>query len=184
MTETPRTLVHLHRWRVAATPDAQAMACRTGTEWTWMTWRETEARVRDLAGGLLGLGLAPGERAAILSASRPEWVLADLAILWAGGATSTLYPSNTPEECAYILADCEAGLLRRERSPRRQAGGRAQPAAEAGEDHPLRRAAPLEELGGEWAVPSGLCGRRRRRNAAHPGALECGGRRPAEDLPP
>jgi long-chain acyl-CoA synthetase len=104
----PKTVVELFRARVAASPEARALAGRQGGDWRWMNWRETEARVRDLAAGLLAFGLAKGERCAILSASRPEWIVADLAILWAGGAVSTLYPSNTPEDCAYILADSEA----------------------------------------------------------------------------
>jgi long-chain acyl-CoA synthetase len=104
----PRTVVELFRARVEATPDSRALCGRRGGEWHWLTWREAEARVRALAAGLLALGLAKGERAAILSSSRPEWILADLAILWAGGAVSTLYPSNTAEDCAYILADSGA----------------------------------------------------------------------------
>lgn len=104
----PRTIVELFRARVAATPDSEALRGRRSGDWHWLTWRESEARVRALAGGLLGLGLAKGERAAILSSSRPEWILADLAILSAGGAVSTLYPSNTPDDCAYILADSAA----------------------------------------------------------------------------
>ena len=42
---------------------------------------------------------------AIQSSTRVEWILADLGILCAGGATTTVYPSNTPPECAYILND-------------------------------------------------------------------------------
>ena len=44
---------------------------------------------------------------AILSGTRVEWILVDLGILCAGGATTTIYPSSTPEDCAYILADSE-----------------------------------------------------------------------------
>jgi long-chain acyl-CoA synthetase len=73
-----------------------------------MTWREAERRVRAVAGGLLSLGFQKGERAAILATSRPEWVIADLGILGAGGATSTIYTSNTSDESAYILEDSGA----------------------------------------------------------------------------
>jgi long-chain acyl-CoA synthetase len=70
-----------------------------------MTWRDADRRVRNVAGGLLNLGFQKEERGAILATSRPEWVIADLGILAAGGATSTIYTSNTAEESAYILED-------------------------------------------------------------------------------
>ncbi len=52
--------------------------------WAPMTWAEAEASVRDLARGLIGLGLEPGERVVILAESRPEWAIADLAIMAMG----------------------------------------------------------------------------------------------------
>ena len=57
--------------------------------------------------GLRALGLE--ERATLrhLSATRIEWVLADYGIMCAGGATSTIYPSNTADECAYIIGDSD-----------------------------------------------------------------------------
>src|SRR5205085_12685915 len=88
--------------------DAEAMSGRRDGRWHSMTWREVERRVRAVAGGLLSLGLRKGERGAILATSRPEWVIVDLGILAAGGATSTIYTSNTAEESAYILEDSGA----------------------------------------------------------------------------
>src|SRR5204863_4399589 len=76
-----------------------------GTGWTSMTWRTVGERVRAIACGLLAEGLAPEERGAILAGTRVDWILADLAILCAGGATTTIYPSSTADECAFILAD-------------------------------------------------------------------------------
>ena len=100
-----RSVVEMFQHRVAATPDAEAMSGRRDGQWYALSWRETERRVRAVAGGLLSLGFQKGERAAILATSRPEWVMVDLAILMAGGATSTIYTSNTAEESAYILED-------------------------------------------------------------------------------
>jgi long-chain acyl-CoA synthetase len=105
---TFRSVVEMFLHRVASTPDAEAMSGKRGGQWHAMTWRETERRVRAVAGGLLSLGLQKGERAAILATSRPEWVIADLGILAAAGATSTIYTSNTAEESAYILANSNA----------------------------------------------------------------------------
>jgi long-chain acyl-CoA synthetase len=102
---TFRSVVEMFQHRVVATPDAEAMSGRRDGQWHSMTWSEADRRVRAVAGGLLSLGFKKEERAAILATSRPEWVIADLGILAAGGATSTIYTSNTAEESAYILED-------------------------------------------------------------------------------
>lgn len=103
-----RSVVHMFQHRVSETPDAEAMSGRYGGQWRSMTWAEAGRRARAIGCGLLSLGFQKGERGAILATSTPEWVLADLGILSAGGATSTIYTSNTAEESAYILADSGA----------------------------------------------------------------------------
>lgn len=107
-TTTFRSVHEMFQHRVSSTPDREAMSGRRDGQWYSMTWKEAGRRVRAVAGGLLSLGLQKGERAAILVTSRPEWVIADLGILGAGGATSTIYTSNTAEESAYILEDSGA----------------------------------------------------------------------------
>jgi long-chain acyl-CoA synthetase len=91
--------------RVAESAAAEAFRYREGSAWRSVSWGEAGARVRALALGLRALGLADEQRVAILSGTRIEWILADLAILCAGGATTTIYPSSTAEDCAFILAD-------------------------------------------------------------------------------
>jgi long-chain acyl-CoA synthetase len=96
--------VFLHR--VLETPDDIAYDYPDASEtWHSMTWREVEKRVRAIAAGLVELGLGQEQRVSILSVTRIEWILADLGIMCAAGACTTIYPSNTPEECAYILKD-------------------------------------------------------------------------------
>src|SRR4051794_4249547 len=60
-------------------------------------------RVRELARGLIGLGLAPGDRVAILANTRPEWTLVDAAALSAGLVVVPVYHTNSPGEVAYVL---------------------------------------------------------------------------------
>jgi long-chain acyl-CoA synthetase len=100
---TFRSVHQMFQHQAATRPDAEAMSGRRDGQWCSMTWREADRRVRAVAGGLLSLGLQKGDRAAILATSRPEWVIADIGILAAGGATSTIYTSNTADESAYIL---------------------------------------------------------------------------------
>ncbi|HEV7655342.1 MAG TPA: long-chain fatty acid--CoA ligase [Mycobacteriales bacterium] len=99
--------------RVAATPGAEAFrwvspdAGGAGT-WTSLTWAELGERVTELAAGLLALGLQPQQRVIVYASTRLEWVLADLAINTAAGATTTVYPSSQPEDVLHIVGDSEA----------------------------------------------------------------------------
>jgi len=94
--------------RVAATPDREAYRRPVGDGWESTTWAQTGQRVQELAAGLLDLGVRPEERVAVISATRVDWVHADFAVLCAGAATTTVYPSTNPEDVAYILADSGA----------------------------------------------------------------------------
>jgi long-chain acyl-CoA synthetase len=100
-----RSVADMFLQRVASTPNAQAFLYPEGATWKTLTWKETGDRVRAVACGLRALGLRNEVRCAILSGTRIDWIVADLGILCAAGATTTIYPSNTPEECAYILRD-------------------------------------------------------------------------------
>ncbi|HEY0991270.1 MAG TPA: long-chain fatty acid--CoA ligase [Kofleriaceae bacterium] len=93
--------------RVHDTPDREAYRYPVGDQWRSMTWRQSGERVKAIAAGLLSLGLDREDRVGILCNTRVEWLLADLGVMCAGGATTTVYPSSTAEESAYILADSE-----------------------------------------------------------------------------
>ena len=76
----------------------------------WDSWasRELFEQVRELSLGLTGLGVRPGRRVGLLSESRPEWVVADLAILACGAVTVPIYPTLPAAQVRYILADAGA----------------------------------------------------------------------------
>jgi long-chain acyl-CoA synthetase len=98
--------------RVAATPDREAFRY-PGSDGSWssMTWGEAGQEIATLAAGLVALGLQVGDRVAIASSTRLEWILADSAIMCAGGATTTIYPSTQVDEVVFILADSRARIL-------------------------------------------------------------------------
>ncbi|MGV9867691.1 AMP-dependent synthetase/ligase [Rhodococcus koreensis] len=75
------------------------------TMWASITWSEAGDRVRNLAAGLIVLGVQAEQRVALASATRYEWVLADLAVMCAGAATTTVYPTTTAADVAYIVAN-------------------------------------------------------------------------------
>jgi long-chain acyl-CoA synthetase len=110
-----RSVPHLLRDRVAAMPDREAFRYPVpgpdGAErWESMTWAEAGRRVDELAAGLLSLGLRPEDRVVLFSTTRLEWILADLAINTAGGATTSIYPASLPDEVRHIAADSGAVL--------------------------------------------------------------------------
>src|SRR5438093_13101918 len=68
-------------------------------------------RVRAIAAGLIDSGVAPGDRVAILSNTRPEWMEIDFAILACGANTIPIYQSSLPAECGYILLNSEVSRI-------------------------------------------------------------------------
>ena len=92
--------------RVTKRPDAEAYRYPDAQEnWDSLTWAESGERVRQYAAGLVALGIAPEERVGIASGTRYEWILADLAVMCAGAATTTVYPSTNADDTAFILSD-------------------------------------------------------------------------------
>jgi len=97
--------------QVAANPTKEAFRYLEGERWVSLNWAETKDKVYQLAAGLLALGVGREERVAIASNTRIEWILADLAVMCAGGATTTVYPTTTHEDVSYILADSESQII-------------------------------------------------------------------------
>jgi long-chain acyl-CoA synthetase len=97
--------------RVQATPDREAYRYPDGDGWTSLTWRQTADTVRSWAAGLMSLGVEPQQRVAIASMTRMEWVLADLAIMCAGAATTTVYQTTPVEDAVFILADSQTRVV-------------------------------------------------------------------------
>ncbi len=97
--------------RVKKSPHREAYRYPRGERWESQTWQETGDHVTRLAAGLVALGIEPEQRIGIASGTRLEWILADLAIMCAGGATTTVYPSTHSEDVGYILADSESRVV-------------------------------------------------------------------------
>ena len=97
--------------RVQASPNREAYRFPRGEQWESVTWKETGDRVTKLAAGLVALGIEPEQRVGIASGTRYEWILADLAIMCAGAATTTVYPSTIADDVSYILADSESRVV-------------------------------------------------------------------------
>ncbi|MDQ0403719.1 AMP-dependent synthetase/ligase [Streptomyces sp. NBC_01723] len=114
----PPSVAGLFLERVAATPDAEAYrypvpsASGEGPDaWKSLTWSQAAERVYAIAAGLIELGVQPQQRVALASSTRLDWILADLGIMCAGAATTTVYPQTNADESAYILSDSESRVL-------------------------------------------------------------------------
>ncbi len=83
---------------------------RTEDGWHEVTWADMEQRVLEIAAGLIEIGVAPGDKVALLSGTRAEWMEIDFAILACGALTVPIYPSNLPAECGYIIANSESSI--------------------------------------------------------------------------
>ncbi|MCS0601483.1 AMP-dependent synthetase/ligase [Streptomyces sp. LP11] len=114
----PPSVAALFLERVAATPDAEAYrypvppASGQGPDdWKSLSWAQAADRVFAIAAGLIELGVEAEQRVALASSTRVEWILADLGIMCAGGATTTVYPQTNADESTYILSDSESRVL-------------------------------------------------------------------------
>lgn len=97
--------------RIAATPAAEAFRYPEGGGWTSVTWKQVGEQVEMMAAGLIALGIEPEERVALASGTRYEWIVADFAILAAGAATTTVYPTTNAEDVAFIVANSGSKIV-------------------------------------------------------------------------
>ncbi len=121
---TPSTSMHA---TVAALAGAaaerfgQRVAARhkVDDEWRELTYEQAGAAIEEVALGLAELGIAPGDRVAILADTRLEWTLASYGITAAGAVVVPVYPTNSPRECQWVLGNSGARAVFCENSQQR-----------------------------------------------------------------
>ena len=95
----------------AEKPDVAALWYKKDGAWVSISWEEYERQMRLVAGGLLALGLEPGNCVSIACGNRYEWVVAQMGIMAGGGVMSSLFLTSTAEQNAYILQHCQARFI-------------------------------------------------------------------------
>jgi len=85
-----------------------AVKRKTPDGWVDLTFAEVGDIAREVGLGILDLDVAPGDRISILCTTRPEWTFASFGITQAGAVVVPIYPTNSPEECEWVLSDSEA----------------------------------------------------------------------------
>ncbi len=88
--------------------DRPFLWARQGDEWQSLNWSQTAEQVSALSRGLRALGVEKGDRVMLVSENRPEWLIADLAIMAAGAITVPAYITNSVDDHAHVLGDSGA----------------------------------------------------------------------------
>jgi long-chain acyl-CoA synthetase len=109
--ELPETVPALFQHTAARRPDQPALFFKSGERWVPINWSEYGKAVSRLGNALLAEGLHAQDRVAIWSVNRPEWQIADLAILHAGLVTVAIYQSDAPDQVKYLLTHSESKVL-------------------------------------------------------------------------
>ena len=106
-----KTLADLLPRAAEAYGDSPAVLYKDGESWVSRSFAEVRDIVRPLALGLAELGIAKGDRVAILGNTRPEWTYFDFAALSIGATVVPIYQTNSPEECRYVLENSDSKVV-------------------------------------------------------------------------
>src|ERR671912_1153075 len=106
-----KTIADLLPLAVKKHGDKAAQRYKVGDEWVDSSYAELGEAVKQVALGLIDLGIQPGDRVSILAHTRPEWTQACFGILTAGGTLVTIYQTNSPEECQYVLEHSDSRAI-------------------------------------------------------------------------
>jgi long-chain acyl-CoA synthetase len=88
--------------------DRPAIKHKVGDEWVDVTYAQLAEKVKHVSLGLIDMGIEPGDKISILSNTRPEWTYACFGTLGAGATCVSIYQTNSPEECHYVLHHSES----------------------------------------------------------------------------
>src|ERR687894_2135171 len=106
-----KTIADLLPLAVKKYGDKAAQRYKVGDEWVDSSYAELGETVKEVALGLIDLGIEPGDKISILAHTRPEWTHACFGILTAGGTLVTIYQTNSPEECQYVLEHSDSRVV-------------------------------------------------------------------------
>lgn len=109
--DSARNLVALFLTRADARGERPFLGAKQGGSWQTISWAEAARRVCLVAENLRRLGLTDGDRVMLVSENRPEWCIADLAIMAAGGITVPAYTTNTERDHVHILENSGARMV-------------------------------------------------------------------------
>ncbi|MEZ4262432.1 MAG: AMP-binding protein [Polyangiaceae bacterium] len=90
--------------------DGPALRVKRDGVWRTMTWRAYGAAIRRAARALIHFGMQPGTGVSIIGANSPEWLIADVGAILAGGMPAGIYTTNSPDQVRYVTDHCDAAV--------------------------------------------------------------------------
>ncbi len=106
-----KSIAEVYLKRIQLSPEGTAYLSKVNGVYQKTTWRQFHSKVLGIFHSYKKLGIQAGDRVAILSNTRPEWYIADLANLCSGVITIPIYQSNTPDDVAYLLEHSQSKLV-------------------------------------------------------------------------
>src|ERR687893_1792748 len=106
-----KTIADLLPLAVKKYGDKAAQRYKVGDDWVDASYNELGEVVKEVGLGLIDLGIQPGDKVSILAHTRPEWTHACFGILTAGATLVTIYQTNSPEECRYVLEHSDSKAI-------------------------------------------------------------------------
>lgn len=106
--EVPHTLAHLPFLGAERFGQRPAQRFKRDGVWRDLPYAQLRDIAREVGLGLVALGVRPGDRVCVLSETRPEWVQVEFGIAAAGAVLVPIYPSSSPEECAWVIGNSGA----------------------------------------------------------------------------
>src|SRR5215210_4366902 len=97
-------------FRITVEDHPDRVAVRTKDDEVSLTWAQLRDRVDALAGGLAGLGVRRGDTVALMLGNRPEFHIADLAVMTLGATPFSVYQTFSPSQIAFVVGDARAKL--------------------------------------------------------------------------
>jgi long-subunit acyl-CoA synthetase (AMP-forming) len=111
MSEVKHTVMEVFDGVVERKRDEPALKWKQGSAWKTKTWGEYSDEVRNAAKAMIALGLEPGKGVSIIGFNCVQWVVADIAAIFAGGRPAGIYTTNSPEQCEYVTSHAEAQIV-------------------------------------------------------------------------
>jgi long-chain acyl-CoA synthetase len=103
-----KTVVDYLNRNVERYGDQPAIHFKDNGDWTFLTWKQYQRAIHDVAAGLQSLGVGEGEFVAVMAGNRPEHVISDYAAIHAGATGVTIYSTLAANEIQYIADNCKA----------------------------------------------------------------------------
>lgn len=105
-----RTVLEVLNATVARYGTRPALKVKRDGAWQTLTWNEYNASIRSAARAMMKLGVVPGDGVVVIGKNCPEWLIADVGAIAAGGVPAGIYTTSTPEQCFYITNHCDARI--------------------------------------------------------------------------